>query len=158
MGMSDVLAIDLNEKKLDLASEAGSLKSSSPLSDDVKNANCDVIFDCAGNAASFNTAIDAAGPRADVILVGIPAKSTEISNLNHQKILRQELCVRGAWNSFTAPFPGEQWEVALEHFISGRLKWEFMVSHRIELKELPKILYAIMKGELTEYSKILIRP
>ncbi len=32
------------------------------------------------------------------------------------------------------PFPGRQWRVALDALASGALKWEFMITHELELR------------------------
>lgn len=67
------------------------------------------------------------------------------------------MSLHGSWNSFGAPYPGDQWTVTLEKLASGDLKWEFMISHDLDLAELPAMFEAF-KDRNTFFSKVMFRP
>jgi L-iditol 2-dehydrogenase len=45
--------------------------------------------------------------------------------------------LHGSWNSFSAPFPGREWQATLEAFRKGTVKTDFLITHRLEIAELP---------------------
>lgn len=55
------------------------------------------------------------------------------------------------------PFPGPQWTKTLEKFGTGELRWEFMVSHDLDLAELPEIFRRFAARDI-HFSKVLFRP
>ena len=102
-------------------------------------------------------AVQLAGPGGHVAFIGIPVPDVKLSNATFQYFLRQEISLHGSWNSFSAPFPGPQWTTTLEKFGTGELKWEFMISHDLDLAELPGIFERFDKKDL-HFSKVLFRP
>lgn len=81
----------------------------------------------------------------------------KLDNKTFQYFLRQEISLHGSWNSFGAPFPGPQWTTTIEKFGTGELKWEFMISHDLDLAELPEIFRRFDTRDL-HFSKVLFRP
>jgi len=157
MGCSEVVAIDVSEEKLAQAREAGA--SQTFLVTDVIPADikCDIIVEAAGHNSSINVAAKLAAPGGHVVFIGIPVGDITLENKTFQHFLRQEVWLHGAWNSFGAPYPGKQWTVTLDSLASGRLKWEFMISHELGLEELPGMFEKI-KNKSEFFSKIMFRP
>jgi L-iditol 2-dehydrogenase len=118
---------------------------------------CDTIIEAAGHPSSINLAVKLAGPGGHVTFIGIPVGDVSLENKTFQHVLRQEISLHGAWNSFGAPFPGKQWTVSLEALASGTLKWEFMITHELPLDELPRMFGSFaQKNEF--FSKVMFRP
>jgi len=157
MGCSEVVAIDVSEEKLAQAREAGA--SQTFLVTDIIPADikCDIIVEAAGHNSSINVAAKLAAPGGHVVFIGIPVGDITLENKTFQHFLRQEVSLHGAWNSFGAPYPGKQWTVTLDSLASGRLKWEFMISHELGLEELPGMFEKI-KNKSEFFSKIMFRP
>jgi L-iditol 2-dehydrogenase len=101
--------------------------------------------------------VSLAGPGAHVSFIGIPVPDVTFDNAVFQAFLRQEVSLHGSWNSFGAPFPGKQWSETVAALSDGRLKWEFLISHDLDLAELPKIFDQYKAGTLS-YSKVMFRP
>ncbi len=157
MGASEVIAVDVNQEKLELAREAGA--SVCILSKDLaeNRARANVVVEAVGLDPTINSAINLAAPGGHVSFIGIPVPDVTLSNATFQILLRQELSLHGSWNSFGAPFPGLQWTTTIEKFGAGALKWEFMISHDLDLAELPGIFSRFDARDI-HFSKVLFRP
>jgi len=158
MGASEVVAIDVSEEKLELARQAGATHSFLSGTDLPATLQADIIVEAAGHPGSINAAIKLAAPGGHIVFIGIPVGEVPIDNATFQHFLRQEISLHGSWNSFGAPFPGPQWEVTLAKLASGELKWEFMISHELELEELPAIFDRLKNDRNFFFSKIMFRP
>lgn len=157
MGAGDVIAVDVSEEKLALAREAGA--SVTVLSRDLASNKmyADVVVEAVGIEPTINAAVKLAGPGGHVTFIGIPVPDVKLDNSTFQYFLRQEISLHGSWNSFGAPFPGRQWTTTVEKFGTGELKWEFMISHDLDLAELPEIFRRFDAKDL-HFSKVLFRP
>lgn len=68
-----------------------------------------------------------------------------------------EVTLHGAWNSFSAPFPGDEWRTAAAKLASGELAFEFMITHELPLSALPEMMRTL--GERSTFSaKVLFVP
>jgi L-iditol 2-dehydrogenase len=157
MGCTEVVAVDLATEKLAQAREAGATHAflaTDPPPDDLL---CDLIIEAAGAPASINLATRMAAPGGHVVFIGIPVGDIPLDNKTFQHLLRQEVSLHGAWNSFSAPFPGKEWAVTLAALTDSTLKWEFMITHELPLEALPKMFESI-RGRNEHFSKIMFRP
>ena len=117
-----------------------------------------MIVEAAGHPSSINLAAKLAAPGGHVVFIGIPVGDVALENKTFQHFLRQEVSLHGAWNSFGAPFPGKQWTVALESLASGELRWEFMITHELELEALPGMFEKLQGATNDFFSKVMFRP
>ncbi|WP_163263852.1 galactitol-1-phosphate 5-dehydrogenase [Chelativorans alearense] len=158
MGVSEVVAVDVSEHKLALAREAGATHTILAGDGATGDLPCDVIIEAAGNTAAIAAAVRLAAPGGHVVFIGIPVGEVALPNTAFQHFLRQEVSLHGSWNSFGAPFPGPQWAATLEALGTGRLKWEFLISHDLDLAELPGMFARFRDEPDMFYSKVMFRP
>lgn len=157
MGASEVIAVDLSERKLDLAREAGASQALLAGNIGPDTARADVVIEAVGAPPAINQAVRLAGAGGHVAFIGIPVAEVVLDNATFQHFLRQEVSLHGAWNSFGAPFPGPQWRTTLEKLGAGEIRWEFMISHDLDLADLPGIFERFDAGDMF-FSKVLFRP
>ena len=157
LGASDVIAVDVSEAKLELAREAGASICVLTQDIDTLESRADVVIEAVGIDATINAAISLAVPGGHAVFIGIPVPDVRMNNATYQTFLRQEISLHGAWNSFGAPFPGPQWLTTIEKFGTGELKWRFLISHDLELAELPQIFRQFDAHDI-HFSKVLFRP
>jgi L-iditol 2-dehydrogenase len=157
MGCTEVVAIDISEEKLAQAREAGADRTFLVTGEIPADLKCDIIVEAAGHNSSINVAAKLAAPGGHVVFIGIPVSDITLENKTFQHFLRQEISLHGAWNSFGAPYPGKQWTVTLDSLASGRLKWEFMITHELGLEALPGMFEKI-RNKSEFFSKIMFRP
>ncbi len=157
MGASEIIAVDVSDEKLELAREAGAstLILSKDLASNTRRA--DVVIEAVGIDATINSAVMLAGPGGHVTFIGIPVPDVKLDNKTFQHFLRQEISLHGSWNSFGPPFPGPQWTTTLEKLGTGELRWEFLISHDLDLAELPGIFDRFAARDI-HFSKVLFRP
>ena len=119
---------------------------------------CDLIVEAAGVPASINQAARMAASGRHVVFIGIPVGDVPLENKTFQHFLRQEVSVaRCPWNSFSAPFPGKEWTVSLAALADDTLKWDFMITHDLQLGELPR-MFETIRGRNEHFSKVMFRP
>lgn len=164
-GASKVIAIDLGAEKIEIAKKAGADLVIDGLKEDpveaVKTATngrmADVIIDFTGAPHAQKTAIHLAGKMGRIVLLGISHKPLELSEQEVDLIMRGQLSVIGSWNSFTKPFPGNDWFEALDLFSKGKISAKHMISHRLSLEEAPDVFDKIAKGGYF-FNKIMFFP
>ena len=125
--------------------------------DQVSATTWGIVVEAAGHPSSINQAARLAAPGGHVVFIGIPVGDVALENRTFQHVLRQEVSLHGAWNSFGAPFPGRQWTVALDKLASNELRWEFMITHELGLDELPG-MFESFRGKNDFFSKVMFRP
>jgi L-iditol 2-dehydrogenase len=157
MGCTEVVAVDVSERKLEQAREAGATHTFLVDAQPPAGLLCDLVVEAAGHPSSINLAIRLAAPGGHVVFIGIPVGEVALENRTFQHVLRQEISLHGAWNSFGAPYPGRQWTVALESLASGALKWEFMITHELPLEALPA-MFDSFRARNEFFSKVMFRP
>ncbi|OBZ94967.1 alcohol dehydrogenase [Pararhizobium polonicum] len=158
MGATEVVAVDVSEEKLAMAREAGATHTLLSGADVPAALLCDTIVEAAGHPSSINMAARMAAPGGHVVFIGIPVGDVSFENKTFQHFLRQEISLHGSWNSFGAPYPGPQWTVTLDKLGSGELKWEFMITHDLDLAELPAMFEKFRTDRSMFFSKVMFRP
>lgn len=157
MGASEVTAVDVSEAKLALARQAGA--TTTVLAHDLRPEQhaVDVVIEAVGVDQTINAAVRMAAPGGHVSFIGIPVRDVSLDNAAFQHLLRQEISLHGSWNSFGAPFPGGQWTITLDKMAKGEIGWEFMISHDLDLDELPAT-FAGFRTSNDFFSKVMFRP
>jgi L-iditol 2-dehydrogenase len=156
MGASEILAVDISDRKIAMAKEAGATQGASDSSSTSRYGRFDVVIEAAGNTPAFNAAVQLVGPGGHAVFIGIPTADLSVLMKTFEHFLRQEISLHGCWNSFSAPFPGKEWRISLERLANKQLAWEFMISHDLDLAELPK-MFEKLKTREEFTSKIIFR-
>ena len=137
MGASRIAGVDVQKEATRLALEAGGDQAFIDPASAFAEPKFDVVLEAAGVRASINTAIKLVGAGGHAVFIGIPTADIPIDLPVFEHFLRQEISLQGSWNSFSAPFPGEEWSATLAAFENGTLKTDFLITHRLDLSELP---------------------
>lgn len=157
MGAGDILAVDIDRRKLEQADQAGATWST--VGDDGALAEnyYDVVVEAAGQPSSIDLAVKLSAPGGHAVFIGIPTEEIALERASFDHFLRQEISLHGTWNSFSAPFPGDEWRTTLDKLATGDLGWQFIVSHDKNLDDLPDMMDKIKeRSEFT--SKVIFRP
>ncbi|MDA8477778.1 galactitol-1-phosphate 5-dehydrogenase [Citrobacter sp. Awk 4] len=138
LGAKSTTAIDINPEKLALAQELGAthtFNSREMSATEIHAHLADIQFDqlvleTAGSPQTVSLAIEIAGPRAQLALVGTLHHDLELSSEVFGQILRKELSILGSWMNYSSPWPGEEWETAARLLTEKRLQLEPLIAHR----------------------------
>lgn len=84
----------------------------------------DYVFETAGNVATMRLAFRLAANKAEVCFIGTPTKELRFSVDEWEQMNRKEFVLTGSWMSYSAPFPGHEWELAAHYFGTGELKFD----------------------------------
>ena len=116
----------------------------------------DVFFECVGKNETLSQAVDNTAPAGRIMLVGNPASQMKLEKSVYWKILRNQLTVKGTWNSSFTNEPGDDWHYVLERLSTGRIQPAPLISHRFSLEELEQGLH-LMRDKTEDYVKIIWR-
>lgn len=156
MGASEILAIDLDPNKLAMGEEAGATASLPADRATDGFGGYDIVFEGAGHPVAENNAVRLVAPGGSAVFIGIPQGGVPLDARTFDHFLRNEVSLHGAWNSFSAPFPGDEWFTSLAKFASGELKWRFMITHDLDIAELPRI-FEVFRDRKETTAKVIFR-
>ncbi|MCH4071592.1 MAG: galactitol-1-phosphate 5-dehydrogenase [Pseudoramibacter sp.] len=163
-GAKKIIAVDVWDKKLEIAKTVGADVVVNSLNDDpieaVKAATdgegANVVVDFSGSPIAQQQAIMMAAKMGRVVFLGISHKGLDLKAETVDTLMRGQIELAGSWNSFTAPFPGEDWTESLKMYTKGMTAKD-IISHRITLDEVPDIFKKIDAGHYF-FNKIMIFP
>lgn len=114
-----------------------------------------VFFECVGKKETVSLAVASAQPGGEIVLVGNPYSDMELEKATYWKILRNQICIHGTWNSSFTHSAEDDWHYVLDRLKQGRIAPEKLITHRFPMEELEKGL-AIMKNKTEDYCKIMV--
>ena len=82
-------------------------------------------------------AFELAANKAQVCCIGTPTKELTFSVAEWENLNRKEFKLTGSWMSYSAPFPGHEWELTAHYFKTGQLKFdESFIFRKIPLSQI----------------------
>jgi L-iditol 2-dehydrogenase len=164
-GAAKVIAIDIGEQKTAVARKVGADVVLNGAVDDAEEAvrnetdgrMAGIVIDFTGAPAAQKNAIHLAAKMGKVVLLGISHKGLDLDERDVDDIMRGQLSLIGSWNSFTKPYPGNDWFEALKYFETGKLSSKEIISHRLSLDKAPEIFKSIAAGGFF-FNKIMFLP
>ena len=131
-GGKKVVAFDIDDGRLELARRMGA--------DEVVNTRdenfmekamvitgghgYDYVFEAAGNPITMQMGFRLAANKAHVCFIGTPHVEMTFTQAMWENMNRKEFLLTGSWMSYSAPFPGEEWELTAHYFSTGELKFD----------------------------------
>ena len=165
-GARPLIAIDVDEAKLELAKKAGADICINAARENVlqrikevtSGRGVDISLEMAGNDAGRTLAINAVRKQGTVLLYGSAHHDVAIPPDTYEKILRHEIHLVGSWNSYSVPFPGREWTDIVALFAAGKLTSRPLISHHLPLEEAPSVFRQLANRQFEPYSKIIFTP
>lgn len=114
----------------------------------------DIFFECVGKNETFAQAVDLCAPAGKIMLVGNPYSDMELDKQLYWKILRNQLTVRGTWNSSYTAMEGDDWHYVLKLLEAGKIHPADLISHRLAPEQLDQGFH-IMRDKSEDYVKIM---
>lgn len=138
-GLERVYAIDIDDNKLAMAEKLGAYGVINSQKEDVEEyfknlGGVDYAFETAGVPFLQTQILNLTKKKGTVVYIGTAHGDVTFPPQVFEKILRGELNITGSWQSFTAPFPGSEWQAAAELLQSGKLKVDGLITHQYPLK------------------------
>ena len=164
-GAKKVYAIDIDDKKLEMAKEAGAdvlinslnKPAHEQIMEHTNGQGVDVAIESAGSPITSAQVLALPKKGGEVVFMGIPYGDVGIERFYFEKIVRNELTVLGSWNAISAPFPGKEWSTSVHYMSTGQINVKPMITHRLQLNEGPEIFNGIINKD-DFFGKVLFYP
>ena len=117
-------------------------------------AGVDVFFECVGRNETLVQAVNQSSPAGRIMLVGNPSADMRLEKSVYWKILRNQITVKGTWNSAFTGEESDDWHYALKRLKDKRIAPSELITHRFSLKELEEGFH-IMRDKTEDYVKII---
>lgn len=163
-GTKNLVVFDIAEERLELAKKLGATGGINTLEEDyMKKAmeitngrGYDYVFETAGNTITMKMAFGLAANKANVCFVGTPTRELTFTVDEWENMNRKEFNLTGSWMSYSAPFPGKEWDCVAHYFKTGDLKFdESFIFKKVPLSRIASA-FEMYKVPGTVKGKILI--
>ena len=130
LGSRRVAVFDISDERLEMASRLGAdavyNTSKENFLEEVKdytgNTGFGYVYEVAGIPATIKLAFELVGNKGDVCLIGTPHEDLTFTPKVWELLNRKAFKLTGSWMSFSAPYPGKEWELTAYYFGTGQLK------------------------------------
>ncbi len=163
-GAKKVVVFDILDERLELAKRLGAdygvNSGKEDFMDEVKKITdgrgFDYVYETAGNTITMKMAFKLAANKAQVCFIGTPTRDLSFGVEEWENMNRKEFILTGSWMSYSAPFPGDEWELVAHYFKTGELKFDdSFIFQKIPLSKIDTA-FEMFKTPGTVKGKILI--
>ena len=146
-GAAKLVVFDINPQRLELAKKLGATEGINTLEEGFMEkamavtggVGYDYIFETAGNTITMKMAFELAANKANVCFIGTPTKELSFTVKEWENINRKEFSLTGSWMSYSAPFPGHEWDLTAHYFGTGELQFtDDFIFKKIPLSQIDK--------------------
>ena len=131
-GSRKVVVFDISEERLALAKRLGADEVINTTKEDFMKTAMDItggkgygyVFETAGQVPTMHMAFELAANKAHVCFIGTPHVDLSFTPKQWENMNRKEFKLTGSWMSYSAPFPGKEWELTAHYFATGQLKFD----------------------------------
>ena len=131
-GSRKVVVFDISEERLDMAKRLGADETVNTLEEGFmekamafsKGKGYDCVFETAGQPVTMRMGFELAANKARVCFIGTPHVDLNFTPAMWENMNRKEFKLTGSWMSYSAPFPGKEWELTAHYFATGQLKFD----------------------------------
>ncbi len=131
-GSKKVVVFDISEERLEMAMRLGADAVVNTLEEGYMEKAMEItggkgysyVFETAGQPATMYIAFQIAANKAHVCFIGTPHVDLTFTPAMWENMNRKEFKLTGSWMSYSAPFPGREWELTAHYFATGQLKFD----------------------------------
>lgn len=117
----------------------------------------DIYYECVGNNKTISDGIDMVRPGGCVQLVGNPASDMTLDKNVYWKILRNQLTIKGTWNSSFTGSCDDDWHYVVERLGNGKIDAESLITHEYTMEDFRAGL-ELMRDKKSDYIKEILSP
>lgn len=163
-GAKKVVVFDIVKERLDLALRLGADEVVNTLDPDFMDkamaitggAGYGMVFETAGNPITIQMGFKLAANRAHYCCIGTPHRDMTFTPAMWECMNRKEFKLTGSWMSYSAPFPGREWELTAHYFATGQLKFDpELIFKTFSLKDADKA-FALYKDPSQVKGKVML--
>ena len=151
-GARSVTAFDVSDARLALAKKLGA----DFVCREPDGRQFDFVLETAGQPDAIKTCFAIAANKASICCIGTPHRNVNFTAREWETMNRKEFTLTGSWMSYSAPFPGEEWELTAHYFGTGQLRYdEDMIFRKMPLSRINEA-FALYKTPGQVQGKIMI--
>ena len=163
-GASRIAAFDIDDGRLELAKRMGAHAVFNTLKEGFREEAKEMtggagfanVLETAGNPATMRMAFELAANKANVCFIGTPHTDVSFTPAQWENMNRKEFRLTGSWMSYSAPFPGREWELTARCFADGRLKFDpSMIFRKYPLSRAAEA-FALYRNPADVHGKIML--
>lgn len=132
LGAKKVVVFDIDNDRLKLAKKMGVDYAINTLDKDFKEQaekvvgekGFEYVFETAGATPTMHLAFELAANKSNVCFIGTPHKDLIFTQKQWEQMNRKEFKLVGSWMSYSAPFPGREWDMTAHYYGNGQLKFD----------------------------------
>lgn len=167
LGARSVSVFDISSERLALAARLGAdhvyltndEEFTAKKQELIADGGFDDIFETAGQPATIQLGFSLTAPRGSFCCIGTPHRDFEFPWKLWEQINRKEFHLTGSWMSYSAPFPGREWEMTAHYFETGELKIDReMIYRRYPLPQIREAFDLFADGRPVPGKVLLIDP
>lgn len=164
-GSKKVIVFDISEERLELAKRLGADEVVNTTEKDfmdkamelTKGNGFGFVFETAGQIPTMQMAFKLAANKAHVCFIGTPHKELSFTPAMWENMNRKEFKLTGSWMSYSAPFPGKEWQLTAHYFATGQLKFDpGFIYKKIPMAEAQKAFLMFKEPGLVKGKILLI--
>ena len=124
--------------------------------DKTGRSGADVFFECVGSNEVASLAVNCCAPAGRVCFVGNPHSDMTFEKNVYWKILRNQLTIRGTWNSsyLGSNDSDDDWHYVLDRLEKGSVSPEKLITQRYSLEDIHKG-FELMRDKTEDYVKVM---
>lgn|SRR5690625_824517 len=145
LGAEKIVVFDVDNDRLNLLKHYGATEGVNVTQEDFYNTalqytnhrGFDYVFETAGSTETIKYCFDLVANKGSVCLIGTPNQKISFEISEWEQINRKEFNLTGSWMSYSAPFPGKEWELTAHYVNNGELQFDdSFIYHKIGLSEI----------------------
>ena len=159
--IKNVIGIDRNEHRFKNFTDLGFKNIVDTNRDNIKNKiskftskeNVEIAFECSGSEMLLNSSINSLKKSGKVVILSNQINKSTLSHETLNKILRQEIQIKGSWSSIIEPH--NEWEESLDMINKNKLEIKDLISHHYKFSDASHIFKSMYKKEF-KFSKVIL--
>lgn len=164
-GVKKIIGIDIDPKKNEAAKYYGIDEVIDPLNEPLEQRilemtdelGVDIALECAGSQITEEESLLVLRKGGKIGYLGIAYTDIFLHQKAFENIFRREYTIQGFWNSYSAPFPGEEWFHSIAFIEQGKIDLKRLISHQFKLDQLQEA-FDLTVNQKESYSKVMIYP
>lgn len=162
LGAKRISVFDIDEERLavakaygaDICLNTGDKSFKDIIQKETNGRGFEMVIETAGVEFTEKLSLEIASNKGNVMFIGTPSKTISLTPREFEHINRKELTVRGSWMSYSAPFPGKEWELAGHYFNNDQIKIDGLIDRVVPMKDIAGAFEDIEAGKVK--GKILL--
>lgn len=165
IGIKNIIAVDIDERKLAVAKESGATSLLNSKNVDVEkeilaltnDEGVNIALEMSGAEICQIQAVASASKMGRVVYLGISNNHLHFPPHVVDRILRYQITIKGSWNSFSNPFPGFEWTESVRLMEEKKLNPDLLITQKLVLDDVPQVFTDIDKNPFY-FIKIMFYP